>query len=252
MVTDFSRVSMIVAPDEAGKSATSRLMFRLMGLEASKTKRIWPESIIRLMQGQGIDIGCGPDPVLPGIDRFDQEQGDANEITRYVQKKYDFVFSSHTLEHMRDPLHALREWVTLLKPGGHAIILVPDEDLYEQGCWPSVFNSDHKWTFTLEKAKSWSPKSVNVVDLAKQIQGVELVSLELQDHGYDRSLLSHSPGRWGRRLGRIATKLMKRFPQREQKIAKISRMFGALVDQTDMKSTERLAQIQFILCKTEA
>jgi ABC-type Zn uptake system ZnuABC Zn-binding protein ZnuA len=129
---------------------------------------------------------------------------------------------------------------------------VPDEDLYEQGCWPSVFNSDHKWTFTLKKAKSWSPKSVNVADLVKQVPGVELVSLELQDHGYDRSLSSHRPGRWGRKLGRIATKLMKRFPRWEQEIAKIFRAFGALVDQTDMKTTERLAQIQFILCKIGA
>ena len=41
--------------------------------------------------------------------------------------------------------------------------------MYEQGNWPSKFNADHKWTFTMAKTSSWSPKSVNVVDLAKSL-----------------------------------------------------------------------------------
>jgi hypothetical protein len=40
--------------------------------------------------------------VLPHVDRFDVEHGDANTITRYVHEQYDFVFSSHMLEHMVD------------------------------------------------------------------------------------------------------------------------------------------------------
>lgn len=37
--------------------------------------------------------------------------------------------------------------------------------MYEKGHWPSRFNPDHKWTFTILKQASWSPCSVNVVDL---------------------------------------------------------------------------------------
>ncbi len=44
---------------------------------------------------------------------------------------------------------------------------VPEEDLYEQGVWPSRFNPDHKWTFTIAKSSSWSPRSINVVDVVK-------------------------------------------------------------------------------------
>src|SRR2546425_2665638 len=110
-----------------------------MSNEATKTRAIWGPDVMNLLRGQGIDIGCGPDPVLPNVDRFDFEQGDANTITRYVQKQYDFVFSSHTLEHMVDPYAALGEWFALVKPGGHLIVLVPDEDLYEQGHFPSIF-----------------------------------------------------------------------------------------------------------------
>ena len=33
---------------------------------------------MNLLTGKGIDIGCGPDPILPGVDRFDVDQGDAS------------------------------------------------------------------------------------------------------------------------------------------------------------------------------
>ena len=62
---------------------------------------------------------------------------------------------------------------------------VPDEDLYEQGQWPSRHNSDHKMTFTISKMKSWSPDSVNVLDLLKDFTSqVQIISLGLVDHGY--------------------------------------------------------------------
>jgi SAM-dependent methyltransferase len=220
-----------------------------MATEASKTKAIWSHEVLSLLRGSGIDIGCGPDPILPHVDRFDREHGDANEITRHVTKRYDFVFSSHTLEHMRDPYAALREWFALVKPGGHLIVLVPDEDLYEQGAFPSVFNDDHRFTFTLSKQKSWSPRSVNVLELVRSVPG-ELVSATLQDHGYDRSLLSFAPGPWARRLGRIARKLSALFPARERAVARWLRRFGAAIDQSSFREP-RLGQIQFILRKPE-
>jgi ubiquinone/menaquinone biosynthesis C-methylase UbiE len=80
---------------------------------------------------------------------------------------YDFVHSSHSLEHMIDPVEALVNWIRVLKPGGHLIITVPDEDMYEHGIWPSVYNQDHKWSFTIAKQESDMPKSLNVVDLMK-------------------------------------------------------------------------------------
>ena len=162
--------------------------------EASKTLRIWTPAERALLNGKGIDIGCGPDPITPDVQRFDVDQGDANEITNYVKGQFDFVFSSHCLEHMKNPREALHEWWKLVKPGGHIIFIIPDEDLYEQGVFPSRFNHDHKATFTVSKAKSWSPVSINVLDLALSLPDSELVSLVLQDHNYNRRLLKHGPG----------------------------------------------------------
>ena len=71
---------------------------------------------------------------------------------------------------------AVQVWHRLARLG----ITVPDEDLYEMGVWPSRFNPDHKWTFTILKAKSWSPCSINILDLLKGFAGrVEIEKIEL-------------------------------------------------------------------------
>jgi SAM-dependent methyltransferase len=161
--------------------------------ETSKSKKTWGPVELAVLQGSGIDIGCGPDPVFPNVRRFDLAEGDANTITRHVREQFDFVYASHCLEHMHEPKKAVLEWWQLVKPGGHLFFTVPDEDLYEQGVFPSRFNDDHKATFTIWKAQSWSPVSINVRDLAESLPGGRLVQLILQDHNYDRRLLRHGP-----------------------------------------------------------
>jgi SAM-dependent methyltransferase len=159
--------------------------------ETSKTKKIWTAVEWDILKGSGIDIGCGPDPVTPNARRFDMEDGDANEIGRFVAEQFDFVYSSHCLEHMHDPRKAVLEWWRLVKPGGHLMFVVPDEDLYEQGVFPSRFNPDHKATFTVSKRRSWSPLSVNVLDLVRSLPNGHIVAIELQDQNYDRRLHKH-------------------------------------------------------------
>jgi SAM-dependent methyltransferase len=167
--------------------------------ETSKTRKVWGSLEKSILTGAGIDIGCGPDPVTPDVRRFDTTDGDANRIRDFVTGQFDFVYSSHCLEHMKNPREALLGWWGLVKPGGHLFVIVPDEDLYEQGVFPSRFNSDHKATFTIAKATSWSPVSHNVLDLVRGLPSSELVQLVLHDHGYDRGLQRHGlPGAAGR------------------------------------------------------
>ena len=124
--------------------------------------------------GHGIDIGGKPDPLgkyvgifplMQSVRIWDKQDGDARYLAGVPDDSFDFVHSSHCLEHMVDVYEALQNWARVLKPGGFLIVTVPDEDLYEQGVWPSRFNPDHKWTFTIAKAESWSPRSINVVDV---------------------------------------------------------------------------------------
>lgn len=142
--------------------------------------------------GRGIDVGSGDDPLsqyrklfplMESCDDFDKDHGDA----QYLSRPYSFLYSSHCLEHLRDPWEALRNWCGCVNRGGHLIVMVPDEDMYEQGVWPSRFNDDHKHTFTMYKPKgvSWSPVSINVLDLVSYVSDLtECVSVQKLDATY--------------------------------------------------------------------
>jgi SAM-dependent methyltransferase len=145
--------------------------------------------------GRGIDIGCGDDPVTPDCVRWDREQGDAQALPGLRSATFDWVYSSHFLEHLPDPGRALRRW-EVLKPGGKLLVVVPDEDLYEQGHWPSRFNPEHQWTFTIHQNPSWSPVSLNLADLVAALPGHRVLCLRTCDAGYD-----YSGGVWDRTHG---------------------------------------------------
>ena len=154
-----------------------------MGAESHKARHRYAD----ILKGQGLDIGCGSAPITDTCDRFDREQGDAQYLQGVPEEKYDWIVSSHLLEHIQDPAVAMAIWWKALKVGGYMIILVPDEDLYEQGKWPSRYNSDHKHTFTTHKDNSWSPVSKNICDLLHCMPGHKLMSLTIRDTGYDYS-----------------------------------------------------------------
>ena len=51
---------------------------------------------------------------------------EATDLRGIGDHQYDFVLSSHNLEHISNPLRALKEWTRVVKPGGAIIILLPD------------------------------------------------------------------------------------------------------------------------------
>jgi SAM-dependent methyltransferase len=52
---------------------------------------------------------------------------DAVNISLVKNEVYDFVFSSHSLEHIANPLKAIGEWLRIIKNNGHIIIIVPEK-----------------------------------------------------------------------------------------------------------------------------
>lgn len=142
----------------------------------------------RYFVGDGVDIGGKPDPLMlyaelfcrmGSVKTWDWEDGDAQFLASLSDDSLDFVHSSHCLEHLQDPAEGLRNWLRVVRPGGHVIVTVPDEDMYEQGIFPSTYNRDHKWTFTLFKQHSWSDRSVNVLDLVRGLgQAVDIIKIE--------------------------------------------------------------------------
>ena len=120
----------------------------------------------RYFVGHGIDVGGGHDslalfvelfPLIRNVVIYDAPQGDAQKLVNVDDESFNFLFSSHCLEHVRDPVEALANWIRVIRPGGYLVISVPDEDLYEQGTWPSTFNSDHKTTFTIARSRLGRP-----------------------------------------------------------------------------------------------
>ena len=106
----------------------------------------------RHLTGRGIEIGAlhRPFPAPPGAhvrfaDRYPTERlreeypelgdepfaevevvDDAAELRSVPDDSQDFVVASHVLEHLPDPVGALRTWVRVVRPGGVVLLAMPD------------------------------------------------------------------------------------------------------------------------------
>lgn len=141
--------------------------------------------------GRGIDVGCGDDPLpLDNCQRFDRPDGDANHLGSLLPaESFDYLHASQVLEHMHDPKVSLTSWLKVVKEGGYVIITVPDVVLYEGMRWPSVWNPDHKTTWSLHLKHSRCPKHVYVPDfLAFFRAAAETKLVRLLDCNYDYSV----------------------------------------------------------------
>jgi len=223
--------------------------------EAAKTRSLRGSRFEEIyLRGSVIDIGCGKDPIVAHAEPFDLQHGDAQEIAALRPNgAYDAVCSSHCLEHMKDVPKALAQWWALVRSGGYLILVVPDEDLYEQGGWPSLFNRDHKATFRLNKCSSWSPVSYDVLALVASLEGATIISCDRQDSGYDYSLMRSSFSRLDRllfRLYRLTHAVMRRLGNPGGPLSRMAdRFFRAAHTPVDQTQGKALAQIQIIAQK---
>jgi SAM-dependent methyltransferase len=147
----------------------------------------------QFLHGEGIDIGCGPDPLRVekgSVRPWDIPDGDAQLMTGVPDNQFDFVYSSHCLEHMRDVPESLKNWTRILKPGGSLYFVVPEYVIYEKMTWPSMFNPDHKQSFShlinrqqVQRPNHWHVGD-NMVPLMTET-GLEIVRITFEDYGYN-------------------------------------------------------------------
>lgn len=52
---------------------------------------------------------------------------EGSDLSYIKDEEYDFLLSSHNLEHMANPIKALNEWKRILKPGGVMLLALPDK-----------------------------------------------------------------------------------------------------------------------------
>lgn len=77
-------------------------------------------------RGNGVDVGAGYWP-LPGAQPVElRDGGDALSVPG---ASLDYVFSSHCLEHLADPVAALLHWKSKLRSGGVLYLYLPHPDM---------------------------------------------------------------------------------------------------------------------------
>ncbi len=134
---------------------------------------------LRLCKGTGLDVGCGDWP-LPGAVGIDRKMNlDVNAVPR---GPWDYIFSSHLLEHLANPVNTLEHWQANIKPGGVLFLYLPHPDMVywrPENCrkhlhswypiqmakmleslgFVDVMHSerDMMWSFAVVAAKLWVP-----------------------------------------------------------------------------------------------
>ena len=134
--------------------------------------------------GKGLDIGYGGDILADNCRGWDFEHGDAQFLKGIEDFQYDFVYSSHTLEHMLKPDVALKNWWRVVRPGGFLILYVPDRELYEKkNTLPSRWNYDHKHFFLLDRDDQ--PDTFGLLPLiVKSLEKYEIVYAQECSEGH--------------------------------------------------------------------
>ncbi len=94
-----------------------------------------------VLLGKGLDIGCmKAEWSFPGSIPIDLTFDDQWEAMNLPDEKYDYIFSSHCLEHLNDWVGVLDYWTTRLKSDGIMLLYLPH---YSQTYWRPWSNRKH-------------------------------------------------------------------------------------------------------------
>ena len=170
------------------------------GNESAKIK--W--ELVPYTVGRGLDIGAGPYKPFAhflSVDDMNHAQqfgwqyrpdivSDGGDLSMFASQSMDFVYSSHTLEHIEDYQAALKEWWRLIKPGGYLCLYLPHKHFYpnigQEGA-----NPDHKHDFLPADIIEVVPDGFDLVENQERNEGTEYsffqVFKKTQGKGRDES-----------------------------------------------------------------
>lgn len=142
-------------------------------------------AILEIGYKGGID---GAVPIVPQAIGIDVDYPGYDGATLpFPDESQDGIYTSHCLEHIGDYKNAIREWYRVLKSGGHLVIVVPHQYLFERRLkLPSLSNSDHKRFYT--------PASLmNEIEDSLEPNSYRVRHLVDNDFGFDYSVPPWSP-----------------------------------------------------------
>ena len=160
------------------------MVWKIDNPQCNESKKIVWE-VAPYLRGRGLDLGAGDFRVLPHVitvDNMNHAQFgfnvrpdincDIQKLDVFASQSMDFVFSSHSLEHLEDPGSALKEWWRVIKQGGLLILYVPHKNLY-----PNIgevgANPDHKHDFLPEDVVNLMPDGWDLVENQERNEDIE-------------------------------------------------------------------------------
>lgn len=115
-----------------------------------------------ICKGHGLDIGCGRlEWCFPGAVPVDPEVNSSydweamslpNNFKDHSAEGWDYIFSSHCLEHLPDWVGALDYWHTKLRPGGVLFLYLPHPS---QDYWLPWNNRKHLHSLSPELLRDY-------------------------------------------------------------------------------------------------
>lgn len=169
----------------------------MVGAESSKTFQHKMDNgfFTCFMSGIGIDVGFagynGASPILPTAVGIELGFPNYDGIhLPFPDNSQDYVYSSHTLEHVSDYQAVIKDWLRVVKPGGFIICVVPHRDLYEKKSeLPSNWNGDHKRFYRSSSLLAEFEESLS-------INSFRVRHLRENDEGHDYSDGPLVHGKW--------------------------------------------------------
>lgn len=146
--------------------------------------------LVPYTRGKGLDIGCGPYKAFPhfiGVDNKKDVElfkiqfmpdvvAEATDLSTFADGGMDFIYSSHTLEHIENTRATLQEWWKKIKVDGHLILYLPHKKLYPNIGTKNA-NPDHKHDFMPQE----------IVEHMKQLGSWDLLRNEDRDQDEEYS-----------------------------------------------------------------
>ena len=99
-------------------------------------------------KGKGLDIGGTKDCHYPGAKIINNNFPDEYHALKLPAKTFDYIFSSHTLEHILECRAALQYWKEHLKKDGVLFLYLPHPDMEY---WRPENDLKHEHIFTPEE-----------------------------------------------------------------------------------------------------
>lgn len=106
-----------------------------------------------ICKGDGLDIGCMKEEwSYPGSTPIDISFPDGFDALNLPEGEYDYIYSSHCLEHINDWVEVLNYWWSKIKIGGNIFLYLPD---YSQEYWRPWNNRKHVNILTPQYLKDY-------------------------------------------------------------------------------------------------